>query len=168
MRFETKRADGKSARQVILEHVHGHEPGTVFTYNQLEALLELDGTDDENRRTIQHAARACQYRLLRDYKRTLVSVPTVGYRLALAREHRGLADDKTRRGFRQMRRALDTLENARLDEMTQGERELHLAQCELNSRLYYEQRRVAKKQDRHDQLIARLTARLDQIEAVKG
>jgi len=164
-KFMSRRPGGKSNQQVIVELVAHCSPGTVFTYEQLGESL-ADGVDREfDRHDVQQVVRLAKFQLLREHKRTLANVPNVGYQIAYAKEHRGIADDHTRRGQRQLKRALVTLENARLDEMTAQERELHLAQCEVNNRLYHEQRRILSKTARHDQLIARLVSRVEQLEA---
>ena len=162
-----RRADGRSNQQVLIDHVQSHadQPGKQFTYEELSAVLG-SGTDrDFDRVSVQQVVRAAREQLLRQHKRTLVCVPNVGYHLAHAREHKAIASAQTRRGHRQMKRALSTMENARLDEMTATERELHLAQCQINSQLYHEQRRMLSKQQRHDDMIARLTSRVEQLEA---
>ena len=163
--FARRRTTGLSNQEVVAEHCRRHPPGTTFTYEALAAVLS-EGTDREfSRSDVQQVVRLAKMRLLRDHKRTLANVPRVGYQLAHARDHRGLAGAHTKRGQRQFKRALVTLENARLDEMTAAERELHLAQCGINQALYLEQQRILSKQARHDQLIARLAARVEQLEA---
>lgn len=160
-----RRADGRSNQQVVVDHVHAAQPGTEFTYEELAAVL-ADGTNRVFERVdVQQVVRLAKFQMLRQHKRTLQTIPGFGYRLAHARDHAGIADDHTKRGHRQMKRALTTMENARLDEMTVQERELHLAQCAINSRLYHEQRRLMSKQNRHAELIARLTCRVEQLEA---
>jgi hypothetical protein len=166
--FRKRRPGGVSHQEVIVELVSGHEPGRVFTYEELAAALAAGADREFDRQDVQQVVRLAKFRLLREHKRTFACVPNVGYQLAHAKEHRGIAESHTRRGHRQMKRALVTMENARLDEMTAGERDLHLAQCEINHRLYHEQRRMLAKQSRHDELIARLVSRVDQLEASKG
>lgn len=166
--FLTRRACGRSNQQVVIEHVRDRAPGTVFPYAELEALLSTGCDRTFDRRDVQQIVRAAKTRLLRENKRTLAVVPNVGYQLAFAKEHLGIANGHTKRGERQLRRAVVTLENARLDEMTAHERELHLAQCEVNQRILAEQRRMTSKQARHDLMIARLTSRVEQLEAGKN
>jgi len=164
--FDTRRADGSSNQEVIVNLVCGAEPGTVYTYDELTESLE-DGTDRTyDRRMVQSVVRLAKLRLLREHRRTLTVVPNVGYRVAHARDHRGIASDQSKRGERQMRRALATMENARLEEMTTAERELHIAQCAINAAVYAEQRRLTSRQNRTDTIIARLTSRVEQLEGV--
>lgn len=159
-----RRTNGVSNQEVVIALVRDHAPGTIFTYEQIATALEEGVERKFDRTDVQQTVRLAKMRLLREQKRTLACVPNVGYQLAHAKEHRGIAEGHTKRGQRQMKRALVTMENARLDEMTPAERELHLAQCEINQRLYQEQKRILAKQSRHDQLIARLTARVEQLE----
>lgn len=164
-RFLSSRVDGKSHQEVIVNHVRDHQPGKVFTYDDLAAVLAIGVDRTFSRADVQQIVRLAKMQLLREHKRTLACIPNVGYQLAHARHHRGIADSHTRRGCRQMKRALVTLENARLDEMTPVEREQHIAQCEINQRLYQEQRRILSKQAQHDQMLARLVSRVEQLEA---
>lgn len=163
--FRNRRASGRSNQQVIVELVRGQQPGTVFTYSQLVAALSEECDRVFTRQDVQQIVRLAKFRLLREYKRTLANVPNVGYQLAHAKEHLGIANGHTKRGQRQLRKALTTLENARLDEMTTQERDLHTAQCAINSALYHAQRTITSKQYRQDALIATLTSRVEQLEA---
>ena len=165
--FETRRTDGLSNQEVIVNLVCGGEPGTVFTYDQLGAALDAGSDREYDRRSIQAVVRLAKLRLLREHRRTLTPVANIGYRMAHARDHRSIASDQTKRGQRQMRRALNTMENARLEEMTAAERELHLAQCSINHQLYQEQRRILSRQNRTETIIARLTSRVEQLEGDK-
>ncbi len=160
-----RRTDGRSNQQVIADHVSRHEPGRVFTYDELACVL-ADGTDREfTKEDVQHVVWLSKPQMLAKYKRTLTNVSKVGYRLAHAREHTGIADGHTKKGSRQMRRALATMEHARTDEMTQVEREIHNAQLTINNHLYYTVQRIQSRQDHHGDIIARLAAKVDQLEA---
>lgn len=162
--FDTRRTDGMSNQEVIVNMVCGGEPGTVYTYDEITEALQ-SGTDRTyDRRMVQSVVRLAKLRLLREHRRTLTVVTNVGYRVAHARDHRGIASDQTKRGERQMRRALATMENARLEEMTAAERELHIAQCAINAAVYAEQRRILSRQNRTEVIIARLTSRVEQLE----
>jgi hypothetical protein len=162
--FQKRRADGRSYREVVVEHVAGFQPGQVFTYESLAKLLS-EGTDREfTRDDVQNIVQRSRAKLLREQQRTLVSRANVGYVLSRANEHLGIADDQTKRGQRRLKHAVLVLENARLDEMTTTEREIHIAQCEINRTIYREHRRILTKQARHGELIARLTSRVEQLE----
>lgn len=165
--MKSRRVDGRSNQEVIVDMVCSGTPGEVYTYERLQEVL-CDGTDREfDRRAVQAVVRLAKLRLLREHRRTLTVVANVGYRVAHAREHRGIATDQTRRGTRQMRKALHTMENARIEEMTAAERELHTAQCAINSMLYQEQQRILNRQARTEDIIARLVNRVDQLEGEK-
>lgn len=163
--YKPARANGKSNQQVVVELVSAAEPGTTFTYEALGAAL-AEGTDREfGTRDVQQVVRLANRRLLREHSRCLRSVPTVGYALAHARDHRELAGARNRRGQRQFKWAMETLRNARMDEMTEQERAVHVAQLDINTALYQQNRRVLRRQEEQGRLIASLTQRVEQMEA---
>jgi hypothetical protein len=163
--FRVERLDGRSNQRVVIDLVAGADPGTTFGYDQLAAALGDGTTRDFDRRAVQEIVRAANLRLLREHQRCLRSVPNVGYRLAFARDHMELAGDRNRRGRRQYKRAVETLENVRMDEMTEQERAIHLAQQAINAELYHAIRRVSRRVAERDDVIARLVKDVDQLKA---
>lgn len=162
--FRPTRADGRSNQQVIIDHVLDKAPGTTFTYEEFKDLLSDCGIK-VTRKFIQQVVILARNRLLHEQKRDLICVRNVGYQVAFARDHKAIAGGRTKKANRQLKKALTTLENVRLEEMTEQERTTHLAQQQVNYTLYHEQRRMMKKAQRHDELIARLCFRVDQLEA---
>lgn len=163
--FRISRESGKSNQQVIIEFVREAQPGTVFTYADLAAVL-ASGTDRTyERREVQQVVRLANHRLLREHKRCLRPVRGVGYAMAYAKDHHELAGQRNRRGSRQFKWALDTLENVRLDEMSEQDRLIHLAQMQVNSEIYEQQRRILRRQEQQARAIATLTSRVEQMEA---
>lgn len=164
-RFTAGREDGKSNQQVVIELVCEAAPGTQFTFGRLADALAAGTSRTFDRRDVQQVVRLANHRLLREHRRCLRSVRGVGYAVAHANDHRELAGARNRRGTRQFKWALETLENVRLDEMTEEQRKIHLAQLEINSRLMEQQRRILRRQTQQDRVIASLTSRVEQIEA---
>ena len=166
--FAIPRPDGRSNQQVVIELVRDAAPGTVFGYRQLAEALRPGAGHAFDRKAVQEAVRAANPRLLREHRRELACVPKVGYKLAHASEHVTLSGARTRRGHRQFRRATQTLEYARLDEMTEPQRAVHLAQQAINAELYAVQSRLLRKQAQQGRLIASLTSRVEQMEGRLG
>lgn len=162
--YEIRRTDGRSNQEVIVDYVRDRPPGQVFTFDELGAALSAGVDRRFDRQSIRGIVRLATMRLLREHRRTLSSVRGVGYRLAFARDHAGIAEGFTRGGQRKLKRAMVTMENANLEEMTVQERELHTAQCSINQSVYHTVRHLAGKASRTDELIARLTSRVEQLE----
>ncbi len=163
--IQTRRVDGRSNQRVIVDFVCNSEPGTTFTYEDLAHELSIGVDRIFEREDVQQIVRLAKFQLLREHKRTMSCIPNLGYRLAHARDHHGIAKEHSDRSQRQLRKSVVTLEHARLEEMTASERERHLAQCTINREVLAQQRRIASKQSVTDTLIARLSSRVEQLEA---
>jgi hypothetical protein len=144
--FAIMRMDGRSNQQVVLDHVQGGHPGTVYTYSELGKALS-DGTDRQyTERDVQAIVRQCAPRLSKEQARALTNVPTVGYKLALASEHSMLAIGHTRKAEAQLHRGVELLTHARFDEMDENQRRAHEGHLMITSALYQNQRLMWKKQ----------------------
>lgn len=164
-KFEVGRANGKSNQQVIAELVAHRESGTVFTFSELGAVL-AEGSDREfDRQAIQQCVRLANKRLLREHRRLLVSVKNVGYAIAHPKDQAAIAMGRNRKSSVQLKWAMDTLSNVRLEEMTETQRVIHLAQQSVNSELIQQHQRILRRQHDHAKLIAGLTHRVEQVEA---
>lgn len=115
--FRTTREDGRSNTQVIVGLVAGSDPGRVFCYEELAAALNVGATKQFQTSDVQAAVRKAMPSLGRLHKRTMHSVPGVGYRLAKADEHMGLAVCRQTKAARQLKRGLEILRDTRLDEI---------------------------------------------------
>lgn len=135
-----RRVSGSSGTEVVANLVASKQPGEVITFEELVAALD-DGA--ERRHSVADArnaaSRAC-VRLLKGQSRALVSIQTVGYRVARADEHRVLATRRRERADTQLRRGLQTLQNVRWEEMDQAAQEAHRGQLMVISALYEQQR----------------------------
>ena len=123
--FKPSRPDGRSDRRVVYELVRTAKPGTTFTYQDLIDVLQPGVGEPIDKNRAQTAARSADRTLGQMEKRRLIVVPGVGYRVMFAKEHVGRATDYQHRAARQIDKALDTLEDTRLDELTDDQRTNH-------------------------------------------
>lgn len=163
--FTVSRPNGKSSQQVIIELVSEAEPGTVFDYDQFTKSLVYPGSGPFDRKRVQQIVRLTNKRLLREFKRLLRPVNGIGYTIAFAKDHVELAEQRNRKSVRQIKWAVDTLDNVRLDEMTDQQRAVHLGQQIINKELLTVQRRILRQQKQQSRVIANLTSRVEQMEA---
>jgi hypothetical protein len=159
--FKITRTDGRSNQQVVIDLVCGAEPDTLFPYAALEAALERGSETTFDRRAIQACVRAANRRLLHEHRRILEPVANAGYRLARGPDHTRLGNARQRKADRQLKWAVDTLANARTEEMTSEERNLHTAHLIVAVQV----QQATRDLRRHDRLIARLTHDQDQLRA---
>jgi hypothetical protein len=119
--------------------VKDHEPGDIFTYAEIGAALEA-GTDKTYPvPRVRAAVVSASPRLLKEQQRALHNVKLVGYRLAFAKEHSGLARQRQRRADVQLKRGLQLLKNVRLDEMDENARTAHMGHFMVAEALYANQ-----------------------------
>ena len=165
-RFKIARADGRSNTQVVIDLVHGAEPGRVYTYGELCAALN-DGTEREyGIPAVRMIVLGSTHMLEKQHQRTLHNVRTVGYRLALAREHMGLAVVRQDRANKQMRKGLHLLQHVRWEEMDENSRRAHEGHLILTSMLYRNQVALEGRVRRAEQAIENLVT--GRVEARQG
>jgi hypothetical protein len=163
--FTPSRADGRSDKRVIYELVQDATPGDAFDYDKLIAALS-EGLDVEvTRARVYPAVAAANKTLLQRQRRYLGIVPGVGYRVISAAEHLPVALDKKDRAQAAIKRGIDILRNARLDELDQAQRILHEGQLLILGGLYQATRESSRRHDRSEALIAQLNQRIDDLEA---
>jgi hypothetical protein len=162
--FQASRADGRSDRRVIYDLAETAEPDTVFTYTELlEALQE--GTDREITRShIYAAVGSANKNLLDDQKRYLGVVTGVGYRVIRADEQLSAALVKKDRANGYLKRGIDLLRNARLDELDAAQRTLHEGQLMIMAGLHQAIQESDRRHNRADQLIKGLLESNQQIQ----
>lgn len=161
--FEISRPDGRSNQQVVVDHVHDKMPGTLFSFSELCDLLERDTQQQFTSARIGAVVRHANGRLLKEHKRELSSVRGEGYRLALAREHRGLATTRERKADRQIALGLRTLQNVRLDEMTENERQAHLGHLMVTSGLASQIQLIREREEARDEAIASIQTKIQEL-----
>ncbi len=94
----------------------------TISFDRFAQIADLSADDREG---VRFAVNAAKPILLRDYKRALVSVRGEGYRVALPREHAGLAERDKSSSDRKLRQAIAKLEYVDLEGMTQLQRAAH-------------------------------------------
>lgn len=159
------RESGKSNQQVVIELVCDSSPGETFDYETLRAALSEGSPTMYERHDIQQIVRQAQPRLLREHQRCLRPIKGVGYQLAFASDHVELAGEFNRGALRKQKRAIDRLNYVRLDEMSPQQREIHLAQQQINASQYALNKRLLRQDDAIKNLVASLTSRVEQVEA---
>ncbi|WP_435109766.1 helix-turn-helix domain-containing protein [Nocardiopsis synnemataformans] len=103
--------------QMIYDHVVLLAPGDVFTHGELDQLLGRDFRS--SRSPIYDAMR----RLEQSNQRTLATVVGVGYRVASASEHEGLARSHQKRSRRQLGKAVSKASSADRSALAPQERQ---------------------------------------------
>jgi hypothetical protein len=162
--FTITREDGRSHQQVVVDLIRMHEPGAVLTFEDFATALRTgtDQTFDTER--VRNIVRQSQARLLRELQRTLVSLRGVGYRLAHAHEHMGIARSYQRGADAKLRRGLQRLRHVRWDEMEANTREVHRATLMVVEAVYANQQALAQRQSKVEDLLGKLKQQVDGIE----
>lgn len=170
--FKASRADGRSDRKVIYDLAENAEPDTVFTYTELIDALQADTDRDITRAHVYAAVSAANKGLLTDQKRYLGVVDGQGYRVIRADEQLGAALVKKDRANGYLKRGIELLRNARLDELDEAQRTLHEGQLMIMAGLHQAIQESDRRHKRADELIQGLLAsnkeiqdRLDNLEA---
>jgi hypothetical protein len=161
--FSIVRHDGRSNQQVIVDMVRGAEPGTIFPYESFASELARGTARTYNRRAVASTVRSANPRLLREERRELRNVPTIGYKVAHAKEHLELATNRKARADRQISRGLKTLRNVRWDELDPNARAAHEGTLLVVEGLYAQMQAFARRQAAQDEAIKRIAKRLDDV-----
>lgn len=157
--------------QIIYKLAAGQPVGATITYQQLTAALGVNFT--ENRGGLAKAVKVLE----RTEQRTLVCVTNIGYRIAAATEHEGLARNRQRRSRRQIDRAVSLAANVHKDELD-PEQAKRLEAMETTLRAHSDMlRRITSRVDRQEsglrdvrrrtsETTAEQNDRLDRLEAL--
>lgn len=170
--------------RMIYEFVKDLPPDSVITYSTISSLVQREFPGN-NRRPI---TRVCQ-ELRAVNQRTMVSVPTVGYRIARSNEHVVIAKGHQNRARTQIMKAVEVLDATDRDDLTTGEtqeldRQSHVAYQIRDAMKAHERRKekdgkdlqsasqgpriadpVANLTERVDGLSGRMQELLDRIQA---
>jgi hypothetical protein len=92
------------------------EPDSLYTLDQLSAVIEKPIR--QHRTPIYAATRLLE----QHHHRTLICIHNVGYRVARANEVRDIADNRTRRAAKQVRRGIHTASHTDVSTLTPEER----------------------------------------------
>lgn len=162
--FAPSRDDGRSDRQVIYEAIRDAVPGQVFDYATLAAALQVGVSEPITQERVGSAARAANRLLLREKQRAIEVVKGVGYRVAAAEEHLGLAVSRRHRAETNIRRGIELLRNCRTEELSDVQRNLHEGQFLIMSGVYQAVRYANSRIDRHQKVLQVLTERVERLE----
>lgn len=165
--FAPSRSDGRSDRRVVFELVADADPDTVFKYEDLIAALS-EGLDDEvTRDRVYRAVAQGNKTLLRERKRYLQVVADVGYRVIPTSEQLPVALIKKDRAQQYLRKGIDLLRNARLDELDAAHRTLHEGQLLILAGLHQAVQESDQRHAKSEALISDLQQRVDKLEEEK-
>lgn len=167
----------QSRRELALEILRTKNPGDIATYDELASAIDV-----ETRGLVQSAVGAAAKTLLKQDNRALEAVPNVGYRIVQAGEHALLAQRQQRRSSRALKRSRDVIQHVDYNELSAEGRALAnamgtllAAQISFQERTSINQRRLdsaieslSAKQDRSQDDIAELRARLERLEQPRG
>ena len=154
--FKITRTDGRSNAQVVIDLVKDGQPGHVYSYEEIALALAHDTDRLFPAPLLQAAVRGAAPRLLRECQRALHNVRLVGYRLALAAEHSGLASSRRRRADVQMQHGLRLLRNVRWEEMDENARQAHQGHLMLSEALAANQHALERRMRAVENAIAQL------------
>lgn len=154
--FKITREDGRSNAQVIIDLVEGAEPGTLYRYDELGEALSAGTSRVYGRSDICGAVGQANDRLLREQCRSLHNVRGVGYRLALAVDHRRLALVRKSRADTQLKKGVLMLSNVKWDEMDPASRAAHEATLIMVSAVYEQTRSLERRQSATESVIQKL------------
>lgn len=144
--FEITRADGRSNQQVLIDAVRDSEPGTMYSYGELQRMLGF-----KSKERTRAVVLAAQHRLLKEYNRTLENVRGEGYRMAEANDHTRIAHGRRRRADSQLRKGLHVLRHVRWEELDEESRKAHEGTLMISEALY-------RIQTSQDQRLSRIEA----------
>lgn len=161
--FKIRRPDGRSNQQVVIDEVGDAEPGKLFTFDDIKGILDHIGNEFDRRR-IGGVVRQANLRLLKEFKRELISVRDLGYKVAEAREHVRLASARERSADRQIARGLRTLQHVRFEELTENERTMHVGHLMITQGLHSNMRALVDRQSKQDAMLSELVKRVETLE----
>lgn len=159
--FVITRTDGRSNTQVVIDLVKAGEPGTVYTYDEFKTALEQGAVRSYTRVMVQAAVRDALARLLKEHQRALACVAGIGYKLAAAREHVGLALTRRRRADVQLRCGLRVLRNVRWNELDENARKAHEGVLMVTSAIYAQTSALERRQSAVERALHVLKEKVD-------
>lgn len=162
--FTASRPDGRSDRQVVYSLAQAADPDTTFRYADLEAALN-DGLEfPVSRERVYRAVAAANKTLLREERRYLQVVKDVGYKVLRSDEHLPVALAKKDMAQTYLKKGIELLRHARLDELTDAQRTLHEGQLMVLGGVYQAVQHVEKKQHRTEQILKEFRQRIERLE----
>lgn len=165
--FEASRENGRSDRSVVYETVRDAEPDTFFSYEQLIGALSDGLPETVERERVYRSVNAANKTLLREDRRYLSVVRGEGYRVLRTDEHLPMALAKKDMAQTYLKKGIELLRHARLDELTEVQRKLHEGQLMILAGVYQAVEASAKRHDKQEQVIDELRQRMDRLEGSK-
>jgi hypothetical protein len=155
-RFQSSRKNGKSNKTVFLELCATGEAGRLFTFAEIIAALDADSSRTHVISDVRQIAMSAYRALLREQSRAVHSVRGIGYRLAEAKEHNGLALIRKGRADKQFETAIRTLQGVRWDDLDSESRKAHEGTLMLYSALDAQQRAMESRLKKVEDAIGKL------------
>lgn len=162
--FQASRDDGRSDRVVVYEAVRDAMPDTFYSYAQLEEMLSEGLEEPVDRSRVYRAVNLANKLLLREDRRYLSVVRGQGYRMLRTDEHLPAALAKKDIAQNYLRKGIDLLQHARLDELTEAQRTLHEGQLMILMGVSEAVAASARRHDQQEKVIDELKARMDRLE----
>lgn len=136
---------GSRAIRVIVAELAAKTPrGDLLTFEQIAEAIDVD---PEDRSAVRQAVSAARPLMLRDHSIALVAERRKGYRVALAGEFAGIAQDYRRRSDRAITKAVAHIDHAPVGEMDDAERKrweaVGIVVRNLHSRMTSAEQRLA-------------------------
>lgn len=156
MGFQITRDDGRSNGQVLLDFIEGKEPGKVFSYHELSAVLSENTDRQYNKHEVQLIVNSTCPRMLKEQARTLHNVRNTGYRIAPAAYHTTLASHRKEKADKQLLRGVQVLQNVRWEEMDANQRLAHEGQLLILGAMYQQTKALERRQQKVENAINRL------------
>lgn len=162
--FKASREDGRSDRVVIYDAVSSADPETFYSYEDLIKALGEGLKEPIDRMRVYRAVASANRTLLREDRRYLSVVRNQGYRIVRADEHLDIALSKKDLAQNYLRKGIDLLKHARLDELTEIQRTLHEGQLMILAGVYQAIVSSEHRHDRQEQIIGELARRVDKLD----
>lgn len=156
--FEITRADGRSNSQVLLDLFEKGELGRLYKYEELSAALSEGVDKTYTNSEITGIIGKIYIRLLKEQQKAVHSVRGVGYRLALADDHKSLALDRKQRADGQLLKGLETLRGVQWDKIKDPEvRKATEGQLLILSAIYNQTQALERRQNGIEEALRRLS-----------
>lgn len=139
----------------LYEALRRQERGTLLTYETLDGMMVPPGDIRQNRWPLYRADR--ELRIVD--MMALRNVPSVGYRIALAEEHLGIANTHRKRGRRQAHKAWLAADAADLSQI--ADPAIRQALTDLSDHMRAVEARMRSVESRADKTEAALRAEAD-------
>lgn len=162
--FEPSRPDGRSDRQVVYDLVKTAEPDTMFTFDEIAKALNAGLDSPVTMRRVYTAVAAANLTLLKEQRRNLRVSRGRGYRVTQTSEAVELAGERRMRARKNLKRGVELLRHARIEELDPAQRQLHEGQLLIMAGLYQVTVQHERRHDRSESLIQQLTSRVERLE----